>query len=79
MIVKKMYQAEEVEDHSCQWFECDKAIEWYDKEKKFNCLLLYKNDKLIEEIEYDPENKHGFNVFFLEKGKTVDTRHWNLK
>lgn len=83
MLVKRIYQAEEEEDHSCQWFDCDKAIECYNKEKGFNELLMYEvkkeKDVLIGSIDYDPKNENGFNVYFLEDGKTVDTRHWNLK
>ena len=83
MIVKRIYEVEEAEDHSCQWFDCDKAIEWYNPELKYNELLMYEvkneNDVLIGKIGYDPKNKNGFNVYFLEDGKTVDTRHWNIK
>lgn len=79
MIIKRQYQFEDEKDFSCQWFDCDKAIECYDQGKGYNVLLIYKDSKLISEIGYDPENKNGFSVFFLENGKTVDTRYWNLK
>lgn len=79
MIVKRIYEAEKPEDHSCQWFNCDFAVEMYDKGKGFNELLMYKDHKLIGTVDYDPKNKNGFTLYFLEEGKTVDTRHWNLK
>ena len=79
MIIKRMYQAEEEQDHSCQWFDCDFAVEMFNSVKGFNELLMYKNSNLVGSIGYDPKNKNGFNVYFLEDGKTVDTRHWNLK
>ena len=79
MIVKRMYQFEDPEDYSSQWFDCDKAIECFDKGKGHNMLMLYKDTKLVTEICYDPKNKNGFTVYFLEAGKTVDTRYWNLK
>lgn len=76
MIIKRVYDWKEKKNFSIQWFDCNFIVEYYDIKKEFNVMIMYKDSKKIGKIEFDPENKNGFNVYFLDNGKTVDTRNW---
>ncbi|GAJ06030.1 unnamed protein product [marine sediment metagenome] len=74
MIVKRIYQ----KDNTIQWYECDFVIRVPKNEKDLEKFIMYKDKKLIGEIECDPGNGNGFTIFFLENGKTVDTFYWKV-